>query len=141
MVDTQEMLQFIAENAQMGADSTAELMTICQNPEFMDLLHSQESHYKGILNEATTELQRMGYQVRQINPIAKMGTSLMMNMQTLTNKEPSHLADMMMQGSNMGIIDIQKKINDYNGSPQILSLATRLLDFEESSLENFKKYL
>ena len=38
----------------------------------------------------------------------------MINMQTLTDKSTSHIAEMMMIGSTMGIINAIRNIADYN---------------------------
>ncbi|MFR2445390.1 MAG: hypothetical protein ACLS7Y_01565 [Thomasclavelia spiroformis] len=44
----------------------------------------------------------------------------MINMQTLTDKSTSHIAEMMMIGSTMGIINAIRNIADYNHAKKIL---------------------
>lgn len=42
----------------------------------------------------------------------------------------------------MGIIDITKKINEYNSAnKEILDLADNLLKFEQNNIEELKKFL
>ena len=49
---------------------------------------------------------------------------------------------MMIQGSTMGIIDITKKLNEYNdASKDILDLGKNLLKFQQEKIEEFKKFL
>jgi hypothetical protein len=55
----------------------------------------------------------------------------MMNLNTLVNKTPSHISEMLIQGSTMGIIDISKKIKEYtNVDKEIHDLANKLLQLE-----------
>ena len=58
------------------------------------------------------------------------------------NKTPSHISEMLIQGSTMGIIDITKKIKEYpNADKEILELANKLLKLEQNNVEECKKYL
>jgi hypothetical protein len=60
----------------------------------------------------------------------------------VTNKNPSHIAEMMIQGSTMGIIDITKNLKEYaDADKDISALANRLLKFEQQNIEEMKKFL
>lgn len=49
---------------------------------------------------------------------------------------------MMLQGSNMGIIDITKKLKECpDAEPETTRLAQRLLKMEERNLEQLKEFL
>ena len=69
----------------------------------------------------------------------------MINMQTLTDKSTSHIAEMMMIGSTMGIINAIRNIADYNHAKKdIIKLMETLKAFEEKSygdLQNLFKLL
>ena len=66
----------------------------------------------------------------------------MINLKTLANKSPSHISEMLIQGSTMGIIDLTKKLKEYAEADQeILSLANKLLKLEQNNVEECKKYL
>ena len=66
----------------------------------------------------------------------------MINLKTIIDKTPSHISEMLIQGSTMGIIDVTKRINDYgDADKEILDLAHRLLQFEKDNQEEFKKFL
>ena len=72
----------------------------------------------------------------------KITTYIMINMKTLTDKSPSHLSEMLIQGSTMGIIDATKRINQYDDADKdVLDLANRLLEFEKDNQEEWKKFL
>lgn len=51
------------------------------------------------------------------------------------NKSPSHISEMMIRGSTMGIVDITKKIKEYDDADKvILNLANDLLKFEQRNI-------
>ena len=55
----------------------------------------------------------------------------------------SKISDVVIQGLVMGIIDISKRIDDFEkeANKDIVKLANRLLEFQESSVEKLKEYL
>ena len=63
-------------------------------------------------------------------------------MGTILNISTSHLAEMMIQGSNRGLTSMYKTVK-HNALAQERSveLAQELMDFEEKSIEMMKEYL
>jgi hypothetical protein len=72
----------------------------------------------------------------------KIKTYLMINMQTMTDKTPSHISEMLIIGSNMGIIDAIKNLKKYkDAEPSIVKLMEKLLKFEEDNVQQLKQFL
>ena len=66
----------------------------------------------------------------------------MINMQTLTDKTPSHISEMLIIGSNMGVINAVKNLKKYKDAETgIVSLMERLLKFEENNIQQLKDFL
>ena len=67
----------------------------------------------------------------------------MIDVKMMADSSPSHVAKMLIQGSNMGIIDAQKRIHEYKGeaNPEALKLMKHLQEFEEKNVERLKEYL
>ena len=66
----------------------------------------------------------------------------MIDLQTLTDRSASHVAEMMMIGSNMGVINAVKNLKKYpEGDKQVRALMERLLRFEEDNIQQLKKFL
>ncbi len=64
------------------------------------------------------------------------------HMNTLLNTSTSHVAELMIQGSNKGIVDMCKVLNKYPGANnKATELARELIDFEEKNIARLKKYL
>ena len=61
---------------------------------------------------------------------------------TLVNSSTSHVAEMLIRGSNMGLTSLWKSMN-HNDQAQgnAVELAKELMDFEENNIRELKKYL
>ncbi|MDD2418041.1 MAG: hypothetical protein PHP68_03265, partial [Oscillospiraceae bacterium] len=127
-----EMLNFIFQNSQMGVDTIKQLLGIVEDENFKKYLESQFNEYKEIHYAAKKALNENGQDEKGISTLEKIRTYLMINIQTITDKTPSHISEMLIIGSNMGIIDAIKNIRKYNDAePSIVNLMEKLLKFEE----------
>jgi len=137
-----EMLNFIYQNSQMGVRTIDQLLEIAEDEEFRKHLRAQYDEYQAIHDEAALLLNKHGFDEKGINAFEKLRTYLMINMQTLTDKSSSHIAEMLIIGSNMGIIDAIKNLKKYDGVEQeITNLMERLLRIEENNVQQLKKFL
>lgn len=137
-----ELLNFVYQNAQMGVDTIRQLMEIAQDANFKQHLQSQYNEYEAIHKIAKAKLQENGFDEKGISAFAKVRTYLMINLQTMTDKTTAHIAEMMILGSNMGVIDAIKNIRKYDDAEKdILSLMDRLKKFEERNIEQLKEFL
>jgi len=137
-----ELLNFIYQNSQMGVDTISQLMGIIKDGEFKKHLASELQEYQEIQTTARELLNKNGYDEKGISMLDKIKTYLMINMQTMRDKTPSHVAEMLIIGSNMGVIDAIKNIKKYQEAEQkIISLMERLLKFEENNIKKLKAFL
>jgi len=137
-----ELLNFIYQNSQMGVRTISQLIDITEDEEFKKHLESQYKEYREIHEAAKAMLNENGYDEKGISALEKIRTYLMIEMQTMTDKSASHIAEMLIVGSNMGIINAVKNIKKYSDAePKILNLMERLLKFEENNVQELKKFL
>jgi hypothetical protein len=137
-----ELLNFIYQNSQMGVDTIKQLLGIVEDADFKKHLEFQYNEYHEIHTAAKSALNTNGYDEKGISALDKIKTYLMIEMETLTNKTPSHISEMLIIGSNMGVIDAVKNIKKYTGAEKkITDLMEILLKFEEDSIQQLKKFL
>lgn len=138
-----EMLNYIYQNAQMGQDTITQLIKITEeNNDFKELLEKQKNEYKDIFDQCDKCINKMNSEPKGIGKMAEFSTYFMINIKTITDKSPSHISEMLMQGSVMGIIEIRKNLKKYQEADQsILDLGKRLLKIEEHNLDECKKFL
>lgn len=136
------ILREIQKNTQMAMSTIDTLLDKTDDSEFTMSLSKQSLGYAKIHNDAVEKLveeQSGTYRTNQIADIMLRGS---VHMSTLTNVSTSHLADMMIQGSNRGLTNMYKAVK-HNALAQGMSmeLAKELMDFEENCIEKLKEYL
>ena len=138
-----EMLNFIYQNSQMGVETLNQLIPMIDNEAFKKRIEAQLKEYEQIHEEAKKLLNRHGYDEKGIGALEKIMAYLMIDMKTLMDKSSSHIAEMLIQGSNMGIIDAVKRINQYEkeAEKEVTALMKRLLKFEDNNVERLKEAL
>lgn len=137
-----ELLNFIYQNTEMGVNTIKQLLDICNDTKFNHHLQSQYKEYAAIHKTAKDLLLQNDCDEKGINAFDKLKTYLMINMQTLTDKSPSHIAEMMMVGSTMGVVQALRSIRKYhNAEPNILDLMKRLLTLEENNISELKQFI
>ena len=125
-----ELLNFIFQNSEMGTNTLDELIEIAGDVPFEQVLLKQREGYKVINQEAVRLMEGSEEEPKGISKFAQIRTYLMIKASTLTNHSASHFAEMMIQGSIMGIIDLCKQLNSYKEvKPEIRALAEQVLLF------------
>jgi hypothetical protein len=137
-----ELLNYIHQNSEMGIETINQLMSIVRDEEYKKLLQSQYNEYKSIYDAVNLKFAQLKKEAKDISTFSKVTSYIMININTLTDKSPSHISEMLIRGSTMGIVEITKNINEYkDADPEILAFANRLLMFEQQNVEECKKFL
>ena len=138
-----QLLNFVYQNSQMGVESLGEILPMVKAGKFKEGLQSQYREYQKIHDEAARKLNSAGYDEKGINAMQKIMTYLMIDVKMMVDSSPSHVAQMLIKGSNMGIMDAQKRIHEYESCAdrEVLKLMKHLQEFEEKNVERLKAYL
>lgn len=137
-----ELLNFVYQNSQMGLDTIKQLLGDVEDVNFKNHLDSEYNEYNEINKAAQQALNQNGYDEKGIGTLEKIKTYIVLNLQTLTDKTPAHISEMLIIGSNMGIINAIKNLKKYqNAEPDIVGLMDRLLKFEENNIQQLKAFL
>lgn len=132
------------ENAQMGTTSIKKLTEIVSDPNFKEMLKKQFSEYSLISNKASEIIKNNSHKdVKDASALQKAQIYMMINIKTLLNKTPDNIAGMLMQGSVMGIIQITRRLKQYENliSQDLKELGEKLLKIEEQNLIECRKFL
>ena len=66
----------------------------------------------------------------------------MINLQTMNDKSASHMAQMLIEGSSMGVTNALQDLRKYeDADTEILRLMRKLYKFEEKNVETYKAFL
>ena len=140
--DDVELLREIQKNTEMGLHA----LEIMENKVYNDKLSLQlirESFKYGELHDrAKAQLLAAKQMPEPENKIARMMLSASINGSTLLNTTTSHVAELMIRGSNMGLSSLWKAMNHNDqAGEQSMELARELMDFEENNIKELRKYL
>ncbi|MEG2605030.1 MAG: hypothetical protein RSB91_08820, partial [Clostridia bacterium] len=109
---------------------------------FKTCLQAQHHDYTAMHAKAAELLGTHGLDEKGLSKLDTFKTYWMINLQTLSDKSSAHIAEMMILGSNMGIVDAIKKQRQYcHAESDILALMQRLQHAEESNVEKLKAFL
>ncbi|HHY52945.1 MAG TPA: hypothetical protein GX499_06855 [Clostridiales bacterium] len=135
-------LNNVYKNASMGIKATEMLIDKTEDVEFSKTLHKFLVDYTDVKDKAAEALAEYG-QRPQSSALMEDGALWMgVQMNTLLDKTSSHMAEMLIQGSSMGMIDNTKTLNTHkNLSPKVEKLTRRLNEIEENNVEAMKRYL
>lgn len=137
-----ELLQYICQNTEMGKSAIKQLIGVVKDPEFQRVVESQYREYDEIYDLAHRALEERHKEAKSVGPMAKISSYIMINVNAIADGSVSSMAEMMMKGSNKGIIEITKHLNDMQQvDPDVRRLAERLLKFEQNNVEQLKPYL
>ena len=72
----------------------------------------------------------------------KISSKVGIAMNTFMDNTPSHIAEMVIEGSTMGIVDMTKQLKEHGGCEQsVRRLGEELLQFEQRAVERLKTFL
>lgn len=140
------VLDEINKGATMGMDAISFISQKVNDIKFKDVLKTEYNKYKDIstrvnnlYNQFTTSKEP-----HETNNMNKMMTWYGIQMRTITDDTTSKLSELLMQGTNMGIIEGRRLINQNNNnniSPDVKHILNDFVVMQEDSVETLKKYL
>ena len=142
MDSPQYILNQVNQGIKMGMDSISNVSEKVQDSRLKDELLFQYDKYNEILNEVNDELTNYDDFPKELNPMQKAMGWMGVEMNTLTDKSNSKIAELMIQGTNMGIIEGVKLLNHNPDTEQhIKDILNKFIDFQQNNVEQLKKYL
>ncbi len=138
-----ELLNKIYRNAHIALQSISNVMSEIEDCPLKKELLNQYDGYDKLIGEISTEMARVGAEPKDIGVMKKTFMWSSIKMKTLTDNSQNHIADMMLQGTIMGITELLtiKSENDGQMQENTANLVDKLLQLEESYEENLKTYL
>lgn len=132
----------IQRNTEMAIKAIDTLSDKVYEDDFALQISRQSLKYNDIRRRAMEKLLAARAEPVHTNYMADFMLKSAIHINTLLNTSTSHLAELMIQGSNRGITDMCKSLN-HNATEKSMAieLARELMDFEEKNIEVMKRYL
>lgn len=141
MIDSNEMLRYIYETSDMGCYGIQSILDTAGEGPFHDALQEQLTEYARLREEADGRLRRRGITPEGVGAMAKLSSRMMSGLKTLTDRSPSHIAEMMIEGNTMGMTKSIQHLHDYKEKDDVRALANQLLKTEENNIRQMKQFL
>lgn len=134
----------IYKNAKMGADSIIHLLPHIKDDELRSAVTQQLDGYEKYAARAAEALAARGIAAKEENLFTRLSARMGVALNTMLDESGSHIAEMMIEGSNMAITEMTKLLNDqriHGDAKEASRLAEDVVRFEERNLEILKRYL
>ena len=137
-----DLLNHIYQTAEMGQDGIQSVLKHTEDAMLISTLNRQRDEYRQLQNAAEEMLRARGMQPQGISPAARLSSGAMTALKTLTDHSPANIAEMMIQGSTMGVTKSMRTMGTCSeADPAVLELAQRLLRTEQANIEQMKGFL
>lgn len=139
-----QLLSELYKNMKMGADSIINISPKVAEGELRDELARELDTYESFSKKIGMLIYELGDEPQEENPLSKFASKMGIAMNTLTDTSKSHIAELMIEGANMGITENTKLLNRYEKKdvdPKALNLCRESIKFMEDSIEALKKFL
>lgn len=136
-----ELLQYVYKTADMGCQGI-ETVEERAGKHLREELRREKREYESIRGEADGQIRRLGDTPGGVGAMARAASGLMSRGELALDGSRGKIAEMMIQGTTMGIVKTIRHLNDYRGqSGDARRLGERLLDMQEKNVERMKAYL
>ncbi len=130
------------KGACMGMDAISFVLDKVEDDDLKSVLDKEYNQYK----EVSLEIEKIYPQYNDGKPhetgtMTKVMTWYGVEMKTLTDQSNSKVAELLLQGVNMGIIEGRKILNHKEIDETVNGIISKFVKMQESFVETLKQYL
>ncbi len=137
------ILDEVNKGATMGMDAISYVSDKVQDKEFSQVLDVEFNKYQKISDRVNDLYANYSSkEPHETNVMNKAMTWSQIQMTTMTDSTTSKISELLMQGTNMGIIEGRRLLNqNSNIAPDVKNILQDFVTMQEDSVETLKKYL
>ena len=136
------VLDELHKGACMGMDAISFIMDKVEDKDFKATLEKQYNGYKDVASKIEKLYPEYSEKKpHETNAMNKAMTWFGIEMKTMADDTTSKLAELIMQGTNMGIIEGRRLLNQKDTEEDVEKLAQEYVKMQEADVENLKNYL
>lgn len=137
------ILDEVNKGATMGMDAISFVTEKAKDDSFKQVLDTEYNKYKKISSRVNDIYEHYSSkEPHETNAMNKAMTWYGIQMRTMVDDTTSKLSELLMQGTNMGIIEGRRLINQNpNAAEDVKKVLHDFVTMQEDSVETLKKYL
>ena len=140
-----ELLTYLYQDADMALSSLTLLINKINKKDnkIKKIVEGIIKGYENYLKEVKEYAKDNNYNIKSKPAISKVGAYFGINMEIMKDNSDSRVADMLIQGLTMGVLNVTKKLDNYksDADKDILKLAENFKVFQQKAIDMLKKYL
>ncbi len=142
MKDSKDILSSLLKTTQMGQVGIRSVEKAANGEQLKKALKSQLQEYNQIEQETYALARERGWQLAELNPMARTMADMASRSKLMYNKNDSKIAEMMVQGNTRGVIKSLKNLHRYHQNDgQVTTMAQKLLDCENNNIKQMEGFL
>lgn len=137
-----DLLEKTYQNASIGITAIETVLDKVRDQQFSNDLHKQLRDYQEIADKTKRQLRTSGARIKDVPRYNKVIMKGNVKMNMLRNSSDSHIAQMVIQGSTMGVTQMTKLLHaSKNADGTCTKIAEEFVKKEENNIEVMKNYL
>lgn len=135
-------LDEISKGSCMGMDATNDILDKIKDNDLKKIVQNQYDDYKKIKEDIDKIYPKYSDKdPHETSIMNKMMTWSGINMKTMTDESTSKIAEILLQGTNMGIIEGRRILNEKKINEEVETIMKKYVDMQEKYVEKLKKFL
>ncbi|MBQ9965266.1 MAG: hypothetical protein IJP22_00885 [Clostridia bacterium] len=140
--DTIKLLRECDAGIKMGVSSIDDVIDYVKHEDLRKLLLECSTEHKKLQDEITELLDRYHDDGKEPNPMAKGMSWLKTNVKLVMNESDETIADLMVDGCDMGVKSLSKYLNKYAAADEkSKDIAKKLIKIEGQLSKDMRGYL
>ena len=137
------ILDEVNKGATMGMNAISYVSEKVSDDNFKQVLDTEYNKYRDISRRVNNLYSNYSdKEPHETNAMNKIMTWYGVQMKTMTDSTTSKLSELLMQGTNMGIIEGRRLMNQNNDAAEdVKNILNDFVVMQEDSVETLKKYL
>ncbi len=137
-----ELLDTAYKNVRMASFAIDCIIDKIEDKSLEDLLRKQNDCYLNYVEKIEKLSEELKHKPKDINIMLKGISFASIKTKSMMNNETPHLAEMLVQGTTMGITDTLKAKSEFPSNNQKLnSIVDEIVNCEEKFVESLKNFL
>ena len=137
-----ELADRVYENVRMASYAIDCIIEKIENEKLEHLLRKQNKIYLDHVQKIEKFASLNNFELKDINPILKGMSYLSIKTKTIMNNDSPKLAEMLIQGTTMGITDTLKAKSEFpSNNEELVALANEIVNYEEEFVNSLKTFL
>jgi len=140
--DTIKLLRECDAGTKMAVTSIDEVLESVKSSELKKLLKETKDHHSKLGNEIHALLSRLDTEEKEPSMMAKGMSWMKTNMKMSMDSSDATIADLITDGSNMGVKSLHRYLNQYKMADDTTKdICKRLIGIEEQLIKELQPYL